>query len=145
MTSHADALKSLHTTLIDSRKGYEAALESADGRGMGALFQDMVALRARHATELTGHLTKLGETPDADGSFMATVHWAVINVRALITGLDESVLPGLIDGEERILSYYDEAIEAARNAPDERAVLIAQRQQVTDKIAGMKARSAKAA
>ena len=39
MTEHADALKTLHTSLIDSRNGYEEALEDAEGKGLTPLFR----------------------------------------------------------------------------------------------------------
>ncbi len=54
MTERLDALTSLHTALIDSRKGYEAAVENADGKGLGPLFRDMITLRGAHADEVSG-------------------------------------------------------------------------------------------
>lgn len=145
MSERIDALTSLHTALIDSRKGYETALENADGKGLGPLFRDMITLRGAHADELAGILTRQGYKPSEDGSFMATVHWAVINVRALVTGLDESILPGLIDGEQRIVSYYDEAMTAASGDTAVGPVLERQRGQVLGKIAEMQARADRAA
>jgi uncharacterized protein (TIGR02284 family) len=113
MTEHVDALKSLHTSLIDSRNGYEEALEDSEGKGLAPLFRKMVELHDRHATELAERLSALGEEADEDGSFMSTVHRTVISIRSILTGLDESILPGLIDGEERNLRAYDEAIDSA--------------------------------
>lgn len=145
MTERIDALTSLHTTLIDSRKGYEAAVENADGKGLGPLFRDMITLRGAHADEIAGILTSEGHKPSEDGSFMATVHWAVINVRALVTGLDESILPGLIDGEKRIVGYYDEAIAAAAGSTAAFPALERQRGHVLAKIAEMQTRADRAA
>jgi len=136
MADRIDALKSLHTALIDSRKGYEEALEDAEGKGLTPLFREMVAMRVEHADQLAGLLTAAGEKVDGDGSFMALVHRAVISVRAAVTGLDESILPGLIDGEERIRGYYDDALKEAR--PSELDVLKAQRRAVDRKIENMK-------
>ena len=144
MTDYADALRSLHTALIDSRNGYETALENADGKGLGPLFQDMIAMREAHAHELAGFVTAAGETPDEDGSIMSSVHKAVINVRALLTGLNESILPGLIDGEERIVSSYDEAIAAAASGSEVHRKLVAQRDGVRAKIATIQQRAAAA-
>lgn len=145
MSDRIDALTSLHTALIDSRKGYEAALENADGKGLGPLFREMITLRSAHADEISGVLTRRGHKPSEDGSFMATVHWAVINVRALVTGLDESILPGLIDGEKRIVGYYDDAIKAVAGESDIGPVLERQRGQVQAKIAEMQTRADRAA
>ena len=145
MTDKVDALTALHTALVDSRKGYETALENADGKGLGPLFQDMITLRNTHASEIASALSAQGHAPDNDGSFMSTVHWAVINVRALVTGLDESILPGLIDGEKRIVGYYDEAIEASAGWEPVLVILRKQRSAVLAKIAAMQQRVDEAA
>lgn len=145
MSERIDALTSLHTALIDSRKGYETALDNADGKGLGPLFRDMITLRGAHADEVSAILTRQGHTTSEDGSIMATVHRAVINVRALLTGLDESILPGMIDGEQRIVSYYDDAIKAASGNTAVVTVLERQRVQVQAKIAEMQARADHAA
>ena len=136
MSDRIDTFKSLHTALVDSRKGYEEALEDAEGKALTPLFRDMIALRLEHAAQLAALLQREGETVDDAGSFMAIVHRAVINIRSVITGLDESILPGLIDGEERILGYYDEALKEASAA--ETPLLTAQRDAVDRKVVGMK-------
>ena len=51
-----DHLKSLHTSAIDARNGYQEALKEADGKGMTPLFRDMIALHERHADELAREL-----------------------------------------------------------------------------------------
>lgn len=145
MTDRVDALTALHTALIDSRNGYETALEHADGKGLGPLFQDMITLRNTHASEIASALAAQGHAPDSDGSFMSAVHWAVINVRALVTGLDESILPGLIDGEKRIVSYYDDAVAASAGWGPVLSILEKQRSAVLAKIAAMEQRAGKAA
>lgn len=145
MTDHVDALKSLHTALIDSRNGYDEALEDAEGKGLTPLFRDMIALRNEHADQLAGHLRAMGEMVDGEGSFMSALHRTVISLRAVLTGLDESVLPGLIDGEERIVGYYDQAIEESPASAPECGTLVKQREAVRGKIAEMKAKHEKAA
>jgi uncharacterized protein (TIGR02284 family) len=143
MATHADDLKSLHTTLIDSRNGYEEALEDAEGKGLTDLFRRMIELRERDAEALKAHVTALGEQPNEDGSFLSTVHRAVISVRSVFQELDERILPGLIDGEERIRSYYDEAIKSSPGGP-EQELLVAQRAKLDEVIRDMKARAATA-
>lgn len=141
MASYFDALTYLHTALIDSRNGYEEAVKEAEGKGLTPLFRDMVALRGRDAAELGQHLTQLGAAVDESGSFMSTVHRAVISFRSIFTELDESVLPGLIDGEERILGYYNDAIETTIPGSSENTTLISQRRKLQVVVADMKARS----
>ena len=132
-------LKTLHTSAIDVRNGYQEALNDAEGKGMSPLFRDMIALHEGNAGELKRELTKANEIPDDKGSFMTVVHQTIMDVRSLFDGLDESVLPGLIDGEKRNLAKYDDALEDARTSPDIAAVLNAQRGRIAQKIAQMEA------
>lgn len=144
MAEHIDNLKSLHTILIDSKNGYEEALADAEGRGMTQLFRDMIALRIEDSDELASVLTTLGEVADQQGSFMTTVNRAIISIRSLFGDLDESILPGLIDGEKRIVAYYDEALETAGSSVD-REILTRQRQNLLKIIADMETKNALAA
>ena len=143
-TEEIDALTSLHTALVDSRNGYQEALEDATGRGLIGLFREMIDMRDRDAAQLVAVLSSLGHAADRDGSFMSTVHRTVIKIRSLFTDLDESILSGLIDGEERILGYYDEAIEVAAGR-SYRDVLEHQREQLRQKIGQMRSREAASA
>lgn len=132
-------LKSLHTNAIDARKGYEEALADADGRGLTGRFRAMIGLHATNADELAGELGRMGEHADSGGSFMSTLHRTIMSVRGLFGGLDESVLPGLIDGERRNVSYYDEALAEPSLAPDQRTLLAAQRERLQAAVAEMQA------
>jgi uncharacterized protein (TIGR02284 family) len=143
MTEYRDALSNLHTTLVDSRNGYEEALKDAGKSGLVTLFEEMVALRQQASVELEPLLLSSGATPDDNGSFMSTVHRTIISFQSMLTDLDETVLPGFIDGEKRILSYYDEAIATAPE-PD-REVLVRQRADLSDRIEEMERRRSKAA
>ena len=136
MADHIEHLKSLHTTVIDARNGYEEALKDAEGKGLAPLFRDMMALHQSHADALAADLTRHGERVSDSGSFLSIIHRTVISVRSLFGGLDKSILPGLIDGEERVLSYYDEAISDC--PPAEQAELTRQRQALQAKINEMK-------
>src|SRR6202000_2493088 len=81
----ADSLKKLHTALIDTRNGYQKAVEDASSPAVKSLFSDMVALKEKDHAELHAGLTRLGEKPDENGSFMSTVHKAAVGVRATVT------------------------------------------------------------
>lgn len=145
MSEPIDTLTSLHTALIDSRNGYEEALEDAEGRGLTPLFSEMIAIHGKDAEDLAGRLTELGAQVDDGGSFMSTVNRTVISVRSLFQELDESILPGLIDGEERILGYYDEALAAAASGTPEHVMLAAQREALVQKLADLRRQERKSA
>jgi len=71
---------------------------------------------------------------------MSVVHRTIMGVRSLFDGLGESVLPGLIDGEERNRSAYDKALAMQTLPADVRGLLTTQRGRIDAAIAGMKAR-----
>jgi uncharacterized protein (TIGR02284 family) len=137
MTEYLDALKKLHTVLIDSRNGYDEALRDADGGGLTPLFREMIALRDAHHHEIDAHLRDAGESPDESGSFMTAVHRTIFKIRSLVTGLDDSVLPGLIDGEERVMTYYEDVLRSAPT-PAVASTLNAQALALREKIAHMR-------
>jgi len=138
MRDGIDELKTLHTALIDSRNGYQEALEDGEGKGLTPLLQEMIAIRDKDSADLASSLRALGEPADSSGSFMSVVHRTVMSVRSILTGLDESVLPGLIDGEERILKLYDEALAKLSAAPAVQSAVAAQRSALAQKIDQMR-------
>ena len=89
-----DQLKSLHTSAVDARNGYQEALEDAKDKGMTPLFRDMIALHQGNAIELARELTKANELPDENGSFMSVVHKTIMNVRSPVqTGSTRAFCP----------------------------------------------------
>ena len=133
-------LKTLHTSAIDARNGYREALKEADGQGMTPLFRDMIALHETNAAELSRELIRVNEIPDDEGSFMSTVHETIMDVRSLFGGLDESVLPGLIDGEKRNISKYDDALNKTNPSAPIVSLLTSQRGRIAKKVAEMEVR-----
>jgi uncharacterized protein (TIGR02284 family) len=137
-----EGLKLLQTAAIDARNGYREALEDAEGRGMTTLFRDMIALHEGNADELGRELVKAGERPEEEGSYMSLVHRTIMNVRSLFDRLDESVLPGLIDGEKRNLTKYDDVLKYDSAPADITSLLRVQRSKIEQKVAQMEAQKA---
>jgi len=140
----AKHLKTLHINAIDARNGYDEALKDAEGRGMTPLFRSMITLHDQNANELEAELRKSGEQSDDGGSLMSTVHRTIMSVRSLFGGLDETVLPGLIDGEERNKSGYDDALKSATMPQNIETLLSAQRGRIERAIERMKSQQAAA-
>lgn len=134
-----EEMKTLHTNAVDARHGYEEARDDAEGRGMTPLFREMIALHATNAEELAAALSGSGIVPDENGSFMSTVHRTVISIRSIFGGLDESVLPGLIDGETRNRSAYDNTLERTDVSVQQRSMLETQRLRIDTAITRMEA------
>ena len=145
-----DHLKSLHTSSIDARNGYREALKDVEskqaaGNAMTPLFRDMIALHDSHAVELSRELQRNNELPDDRGSFMTTVHETIMDLRSMFDGLDESVLPGLIDGEKRNVAKYDDALKAPDGLQNVTSLLKRQRESLQEKIGLMQAERATSA
>ena len=109
-----DAIGDTHIALIDAVHGYDVMLEKAEPEIKSVLHKTRQETE-RQAEELAGFLVAEGRHPSDDGSFMSTVHEGVVRTRALFTDLDEDVLPAVSDGERRIVSSYDDAIETLAN------------------------------
>ncbi|MCW2275252.1 DUF2383 domain-containing protein [Rhodoblastus acidophilus] len=137
-------LKTLHTSLIDARSGYEEGLKDAHGKGLSPLFQELIALHGQDAAAVAEQLKRLGAAVDDHGSLMGTFDRVVMKFTSLITELDEKILPNLIDGEEHVLVHYDDAIEASAPENAEYPVLVAQRDALKQRIASLRERARQA-
>lgn len=133
-----DALKTLHTALIDARAGYKDAKARADDRRTETLFVEADTGHRLAHDDIHARLLQLGEQPDEGGSFMSTIHEAVIAIRSAVTGLDDRTLPSFASGEERIIDLYDDAIEESAD-PDLVASLRIHRAKLATLVAKMKA------
>jgi uncharacterized protein (TIGR02284 family) len=137
-------LTNLHTSLIDARSGYEEGLRDAHGKGVTPLFSELIVLHGQDAGAIARQLKRLGAPVDDDGSFMGTFDRVVMKITSLITELDEKIIPSLIDGEQRVLVHYDEAIEASSPANPEYSTLIEQRDALRHRIEQLSARVSRA-
>ena len=138
MDTFIEELKGLHTQVIDSREGYEAALAELEDVEIKKLVEQMIAMRSAHHQELDQCLRSAGENPDESGSFMSTVHRTIIKVRSIFTGVNKNIIPGLIDGESRILDQYADAINAS-DRPHITQTLLKQSNELEGKIRALKA------
>ncbi len=134
-----DHLQSLRTAAIDARNGYEEARDDAEHSGTRPLFQEMIAVHTKNADDLSHVLQRSGVSVGEDGSFMTTVNRAVMNLRSLLGGLGEDVVPALIDAEKHNLSRYDDVLKSADAPADIREVLLKNRERLEAAIARMRA------
>ena len=109
-TEVLDAVGDTHIALVDAAHGYDVMLEKAEPE-IRTVLETTRETTKRQAEELAQFLVAQGRHPTDDGSFMSTVHEGVVRTRAFFTDLDEDVLPAVVDGERRIVSSYDDALE----------------------------------
>lgn len=138
----ADALKKLHTAMLDTREGYRVAETDAESPALKAIFSEMIALRRRDHEAIHAALTAMGETADDRGSIMGAVHKTVINVRAAVTGINDNALSSFISGEESVISEYDAALKESASRPGVHDMLAKQKAGLLAMIAKMKAEAA---
>ena len=134
-------LKTLHTSLIDARIGYEEGLKDAHGKGLSPLFSELIALHGQDAAAIAEQLKRLGVPVDDHGSLMGTFDRVVMKFTSLITELDDKILPNLIDGEWRVLMHYNDALEASSPTNPEYPILVAQRDALKQRIDAMRERA----
>ncbi|WP_294542171.1 DUF2383 domain-containing protein [uncultured Rhodoblastus sp.] len=133
-------LKILLTSVIDARSGYEEGLKDAHGKGLTPLFSELIMIHEQDASAIALQLKRLGAPVDEHGSFMGTFDRVVMKVTSLFTELDEKIIPSLIDGEQRVLVHYDNAIKASSQTNPEYSILIDQRDALRDRIAKLRER-----
>lgn len=129
-----DAIAHLHVLLVDAVEGYEEGVDLAEDAEVRALFSDLRDRHRAHAEALAAIVRDAGGAVDQDGSALQYVHKAILRVRSAVTGLGKNVLPSIQDGEERLLTAYDETIAAAGAAPEAAATLTRQRAVVGERI-----------
>jgi uncharacterized protein (TIGR02284 family) len=130
--------KSLHTAAVDAANGYQEALKRSENAGFTELFETMAMLHARDAQELAAGLSSVGVEHDNSGSLLSLINKTIMDIRSLFGGLNASVLPGLIDGELRIIAKYEEALEDANMSFSNVALLRRQRNRLNEAVVQMR-------
>lgn len=113
MPTPIEIISTLHTKVADAAKGYEEAMTIGNHTGVASLCADLCQRHLTHAHDLAGLLLARGGHPEGNGSFMSMVHKAALNVRFTISADETSLLPGLRDGEKRLLEAYDDTLREA--------------------------------
>ena len=139
MPSPSETISTLHSKVVDAAKGYEEAVDITKRADLSAHCAELRKTHMTHAHELSGLLLERGERPDSDGSYMSMVHKVALNVRFAFTADANSLLPGLRDGEKRILEAYDDALREAEIAqgdfrPAEVTTIKKQRERVVENV-----------
>jgi uncharacterized protein (TIGR02284 family) len=141
MTDKTSALKTLLTRLIDSRDGYQDALEHVTNPALKATITEFHGRRARNAEELRGYLTRAGVSVEDDGSLLASAHRTFLDLKDKVTGSDDAaVLAEIVRGEKSLLSAYDDALTEAGAADPEFAFLSEQHASLKQAIAQLETR-----
>lgn len=131
-------LATLQVRHTDAANGYDAGLENADA-AMTLILRRLSDMHRDFAEQTARILVAHGGEPDPDGSWLSWVHQTVMVARGMIDGLGTDVIPGLVDGEKRVLDQVDRALEQTHWADSERNALIGQRDRIEAEIAELNA------
>lgn len=121
--------RELKVAMDDALEGYGTMLDKAEP----SFRPTVTTLIERHRSarsDIEALLRERGADDGKDGSFMGAVHKTVVTVRAAVDDPDGDWIPGIVDGEERNLGKYDEAIAAAESDPALLATLRKHRQEL---------------
>ena len=142
MTTREDALSNLYTRLIDSRDGYQQAMDRADSPYIKGVIADMIDRRTTNAAQIRQFLAGLGQNPSDDGSTLAAAHRAFLSLKDGVTGKgDDAILNEIVRGEETLVDAYEKAIDASGATDPEFAFLREQHDDLKTKVEEFRARA----
>lgn len=113
LTSESIAtLQDLVQVNIDSRDGFQEAIEHVDDANISALFIDLARQRNEQCSELRTLVSANSEEPKQDGTLSGDAHQAWMNLRAMVGGGTKAMLNEAERGEDHIKAKYEEALKA---------------------------------
>ncbi len=123
-TDNLAILKTLTSTLNDSVNGYREAAEHAESEQFREIFRTNGSERERVAGELAGEVSRLGGTPDEDGTILGKTHQVFLDLKAAVTGRDDKAIINEVErGEDYIKEKFETALKADDLAPESRDVI----------------------
>jgi uncharacterized protein (TIGR02284 family) len=128
-----ETLNALIETSRDAENGFHAAAEVVDDPSIRRLFTAYTQQRGEFARELEVYVRRLGGVPQQSGSVAGTLHRAVMNIRAAVSGHNESaVIAEAERGESAAVAAYEAALRQADLPPDVRALIARQSARVKE-------------
>lgn len=105
-------LNNLIETCKDGQQGFKDAAEGIENSELKSLFYDLSQQRSKFVGELQQEVRSLGGEPEEDGSFSGTIHRGWLNLKAALTGQDETAILNECErGEDSAKNAYKEALE----------------------------------
>lgn len=137
VSDNLSELATLQVRYTDAANGYEKGVDNADAQ-MRPIFEKLVDLHRKGATEAANILVAHGGEPDQDGSWMSLVHETIMSARGLFGDVDESAISGIIDGEQRLLDQIGTVLSQNLWTETERRTIEAQRDQINSVLASLR-------
>ncbi|WP_448659995.1 PA2169 family four-helix-bundle protein [Sphingomonas sp. CJ99] len=124
-TSHdIRTLNSLIATTIDSVDGYTEAAKDADNSRYVQMFNSRASERRQAANALQSEVTRLGGTPEDDGTALAGAHRMFLNLKSAVTGQDDQAIVNEVEaGEDHIKAKFEDALKDDDLSPETRSAI----------------------
>jgi uncharacterized protein (TIGR02284 family) len=124
-TSHdIRTLNSLIATTIDSVDGYTEAAKDADNSRYVQMFNSRASERRQAANALQSEVTRLGGTPEDDGTALAGAHRMFLNLKSAVTGQDDQAIVNEVErGEDHIKAKFEDALKDNDLSPETRSAI----------------------
>ena len=105
-------LNGLIETCKDGQLGFQQASEGVERSDLKSFFSECSLQRSQFAGELQTLVQTLGGDPENSGSLGGSLHRGWINIKAAVTGKDESAILNECErGEDVAKNAYKEALE----------------------------------
>jgi len=118
-TSHdIRTLNGLIATTIDSVDGYAEAAKESESTRFGTIFTSRASERRQAATLLQTEVTRLGGNPEDDGTALASVHRAFLDLKSAVLGRDDQAIVNEVErGEDHIKAKFEDALKDSELSP----------------------------
>ena len=112
-TSHdISTLNGLIATTLDSVDGYNEAAKDIENSRYGQMFTARASERRQVVTALQGEVSRLGGSPEDDGTMLAGAHRAFLGLKAAVTGQDDQAIVNEVErGEDHIKAKFESALQ----------------------------------
>ena len=126
MADSADitVLNTLINTTYDSIKGYEDGADDIKSDRIKEMFREGARERREVVTSLQQAVTRMGGTPQNDGSTLGSLHQTFMSLKEAVTGNSDTAIVNEVErGEDYIKEKYETALQNADLSPDARQVV----------------------
>lgn len=110
-----DVISTLNTlieTCRDGEQGFRTAAENLKDTQVKSFFTEKAQERAKFAEELKEEVQRLGGRPDEGGSTAGAAHRGWMNIKAAVTGHDDTrIIAEAERGEDVAVATYQTALE----------------------------------
>ncbi len=134
MTNDHKPIEKLYTRMIDSRDGYNDALDSVSDGLLRTIMTELRNERAEFAQTLRSVFASKDIKLDEDGSLLASAHRMFVNLRDTLSKGDDAVLAEILRGEQSLRDLYEDAMKAV-DTDAEWSFLTHQRDRIDQGIA----------